>query len=68
MKVSVVVPMFNEATGIVGFLDGQLMPVLNKLSYDVEVILVDDGSVDKTVEKVVKNFPASPGEKPGEAS
>ena len=54
MKVSVVVPMFNEATGIVGFLDGQLMPVLNKLSYDVEVILVDDGSVDKTVEKVVE--------------
>ena len=56
MKVSVVVPMFNEATGIVGFLDGQLMPVLNKLSYDVEVILVDDGSVDKTVEKVVKKY------------
>ena len=54
MKDSVVVPMFNEATGIVGFLDGQLMPVLNKLSYDVEVILVDDGSVDKTVEKVVE--------------
>lgn len=59
MKVSVVVPMFNEATGIVGFLDGQLMPVLDKLDYNVEVILVDDGSVDKTVEKVVEKYGGS---------
>ena len=48
--------MFNEAAGIIEFLDGQLMPVLNGLEYDTEVILVDDGSVDKTVEKVVEKY------------
>lgn len=55
-KVSVVVPMYNEEAGIVGLLSEQLMPVLNNLKYDTEVILVDDGSVDKTVEKVVEKY------------
>lgn len=55
-KVSVVVPMYNEEAGVVGFLSEQLMPVLNNLEYATEVILVDDGSVDKTVEKVVEKY------------
>lgn len=48
--------MFNEEAGIVRFLSEQLLSVLDKLEYDTEVILVDDGSLDKTVEKVVEKF------------
>ncbi len=51
-KISVVVPTYNEAAGVAGFLDGQLLPVLRDLSYKVEVIVVDDGSSDKTLERV----------------
>ena len=50
--ISVVVPMYNEAEGILDFLDGELMPVLKGLNYKTEIVLVDDGSEDKTLEKV----------------
>lgn len=50
--VSVVIPIYNEEAGIVDFLDAQLLPVLNKISYNVEVLLVDDGSRDKSLEKI----------------
>ena len=50
--VSVVVPVFNEEAGISEFLDGQLLPVVDSLKYNVEVILVNDGSNDKTLEKI----------------
>ena len=50
--ISVVVPVFNEEAGIQEFLDEQLMPVLVELPYEVEVIVVNDGSRDKTLEKV----------------
>ena len=32
--VSVVIPIYNEEAGIVDFLDAQLLPVLNKISYN----------------------------------
>ena len=50
--ISVVVPIYNEAEGICRFLDGELLPTLNDLSYDFEVILMNDGSKDKTLEKI----------------
>lgn len=52
--VSVVVPMFNEEEGIQEFLDEQLLPVLLKLPVKTEVVLVDDGSRDKTLQKIEK--------------
>lgn len=52
--ISVVVPIYNEEDGIGEFLDGQLLPVMRDLKQDVELILVDDGSWDKTLD-VVKN-------------
>lgn len=55
--------MYNEEDGVVEFLSGQLMPVLMKLKYDVEVILIDDGSRDKTVEKVVEKCSNDLGKK-----
>ena len=50
--ISVVVPVYDEVDGILDFLDAELLPVLGKLKYDVEIILVDDGSEDKTLEKI----------------
>ncbi|MBQ3306473.1 glycosyltransferase family 2 protein [Candidatus Saccharibacteria bacterium] len=53
-RVSVVVPIYNEEQGIKQFLSEQLFPELKNLSgsYNFEVILVDDGSEDKTAEIV----------------
>lgn len=53
-RVSVVVPIYNEECGISQFLRGQLFPELESLNgkYNFEVILVDDGSEDKTAEIV----------------
>lgn len=50
--VSIVVPIYNEAGGISRFLDEKLLPELNNLNktYATEVVLVNDGSSDKTIE------------------
>ena len=45
MKVSIVMPAFNEASGI-----GTVMRGLDKVLDDAEVIVVDDGSSDRTSE------------------
>ena len=53
-RVSFVVPVFNEEKAIGKFLDEKLMPVLKDEPEDFEIVVVDDGSVDDSVE-VVKN-------------
>lgn len=53
--ISVVVPIYNEEAGILDFLDEQLAPVLAILKYETEIILVNDGSKDKTLEKIDKS-------------
>ena len=50
--ISVVVPVYNEEEGISDFLEKQLMPVLGGLSYETEVIIVNDGSKDKTLARI----------------
>lgn len=50
--ISVVVPVYNEEVGIRDFLTKELMPVLDGLKYKTEVILINDGSRDKTVERI----------------
>ena len=50
--VSVVVPVFNEEAGAVDFLETELLPTLNEIKYDFEVVIVNDGSTDKTVDEV----------------
>lgn len=47
-----VVPVYNEEAGIKSFLMEQLCPACSKLSYNTEIILVNDGSEDKTLEKI----------------
>lgn len=48
---SIVVPAFNEEDAVLVFLD-RVVPVLEKLSLLFEIIFVDDGSKDRTVDVV----------------
>ena len=52
-KISVVVPIYNEEKGIKKFLDERLFVALSEVKdYKFEVILVNDGSKDKTLESL----------------
>lgn len=53
-ELSVVVPIFNEEAGIERFLTEQLIPVLDSLDFATEVVLVNDGSTDRTAKKLEK--------------
>ena len=62
--ISIVIPVYNEASGIVKFLDGELLSILGGIKDEVEVVIVDDGSTDKTLEKIseaeiMKKFPVN---------
>ena len=51
--VSVVVPVYNEEKGIERFCLKELFPELKKLeNYSLELIFINDGSPDKTLEKL----------------
>ena len=53
-KISIVIPMYNEQE-VAEICYQRIKNVLNKLSrYDYELIIVDDGSKDKTLEIVTK--------------
>ena len=55
---SVIVPCYNEEENVKYFYD-ELMknqPFFEKKKLDVEIIYVDDGSKDRTVEEVKKDF------------
>ena len=51
---SVVIPMFNESDGLV-VLFGRLLPILSSITDDWEVVCVNDGSSDGTLE-ALKNW------------
>lgn len=53
MKLSIVVPLFNEENSIKSLFD-ELNKLKNKLP-QTEIILVDDGSKDNTVDKIKQN-------------
>lgn len=48
---SVVVPVFNEEDSIAAFVD-QVAPVLTKIGLEWEILFVNDGSVDSTIESI----------------
>lgn len=50
--ISLVIPMMNEAEGI-DLLFKTLNPVLNSLPYDFEIVVVNDGSQDNTIDKLL---------------
>jgi glycosyltransferase involved in cell wall biosynthesis len=54
-KISVIIPTFNEANNILKTLN-ETKRVLSKLDYNYEIIVVDDGSKDETVEIIQEKF------------
>lgn len=50
-KISVVIPVFNEEENVAD-LHREIKEVFEKHEYEYEIIMVDDGSGDKTVEKM----------------
>jgi len=53
MTVSVVIPAFNEEQGV-GPVVTELREVLSRQGITAEIIVVDDGSADKTAEKAAE--------------
>ena len=53
VELSVLVPVHNEAAGIDEFF-ARLMPVLTSLGISYEIICVDDGSTDKSLERLLQ--------------
>lgn len=52
MLVSVVVPVYNEAEGLESFHNDLLLPSLEKAAKNYEVIYINDGSSDTTLDKL----------------
>ncbi len=50
-KVSIVIPVYNEEQNI-DFIAKEILAVLEKLNYTFELIFIDDGSRDSTLEKI----------------
>ena len=55
MKISFVVPIYNEEKGFRDFYTKMLLPELEKVRYDYELILVDDGSSDGSL-KIIQDL------------
>ena len=52
MTLSFVIPVYNEEKGFRKFYEKLLLPELKKIKYDYELILVNDGSKDKSLEVI----------------
>ncbi len=57
--VSVVITVYNEEKNL-GALLGRLRPVLDGLDRPYEIVLIDDGSRDRSLE-ILKGFAGEPG-------
>ncbi|PKK87670.1 MAG: hypothetical protein CVV64_21745 [Candidatus Wallbacteria bacterium HGW-Wallbacteria-1] len=61
VQVSVVIPVYNEEANLAALM-GRLLPVMKKMGKSFEVILIDDGSKDNSL-NLLKEFTASPNVK-----
>lgn len=52
-KISLIVPVFNEEDSIEVFIN-HVIPILNSLSINYEIIFIDDGSTDSTLDQLIK--------------
>ncbi len=48
MKISILIPCYNEENGVGKVIDGIPFAILTKLGYEVEVIVINNNSTDKT--------------------
>ena len=53
-KITIIGPCYNESDNIDEYLE-RITKILVKLKLDYQIVLVDDGSVDNTWEKILKN-------------
>ena len=51
-SISIIIPVYNEGLGVGRFLDGKLLPIVNKLPYRVDLVAVNDGSMDKSLDAI----------------
>ncbi len=58
MRISVVIPVYNEEANIQALM-GRLLPVMESLAKPFEIILVDDGSRDRSLD-LLKEFTSHP--------
>ncbi|MDR2067922.1 MAG: glycosyltransferase family 2 protein [Holosporaceae bacterium] len=59
VEVSVIVPFYNESESIDGFFSA-IMPILKRLGLSFEILCINDGSKDDTLERLIgkkKRFP-----------
>ena len=54
MKISIVIPVFNEAKTIIQVLD-KIHLATNSINHKFEIIIVNDGSTDKTKDNLIRN-------------
>ena len=48
MKISILIPCYNEEKGIAKVIDGIPLDTLNRLGYETEIIVINNNSTDKT--------------------
>ena len=53
-KISIVIPVLNEERNIINLLDELKKNLINKIKF--EIIIVDDGSTDKTIYNIKRNI------------
>jgi len=58
-SLSAVVPVFDEEENVVPLVEG-ILAVLRELDLSVELIIVDDGSRDQTLQRLMELVPANP--------
>lgn len=63
MKLSIILPTFNEKDSIL-LLISEILLILERESYEYELIVVDDNSPDGTYDDILKNFPEDPRIRP----
>ncbi|PIN78411.1 glycosyl transferase, partial [Candidatus Woesearchaeota archaeon CG10_big_fil_rev_8_21_14_0_10_34_8] len=52
MKISIIIPAYNEENSIKELLEKVLTVDLDSLNLEKEIIVIDDGSSDATIEKI----------------
>lgn len=54
-KISILIPAFNEEDKIILTIK-ETLNILEKIGYDYEIVIIDDGSIDNTYNKVLENL------------